>query len=812
MSSIPLGELPPPPPKVFFGRDELVQKIVSSAENLASMALIGTGGIGKTSVVLTVLDDHRVKKRFGDNRSFIRCDRLTPSHTHLLRKLSEAIGAGVENPEDLSPLRRCLSSKELIIVLDNAESILGLAETTAQEIHAIVDELSHFSNICLIITSRISNALPTHCEVIEVPTLSMEAGRGTFHRIYRVGERSNEINDILKELDFHALSVTLLATVAQQNRWDTKRLIAEWEKQRTGVLRARNLRSLATTVELSLSSPMFQELGPDAREVLGVVAFFPQGVDEGQVERLFPAISDGPSLFDTFCNLSLTYRSNGFTTMLAPLRDYLRPKDPMASPLLHTAKEHYFGRLSCRFTSLQSAIDGSQWIVSEDVNVEYLLDVFTSIDADSGDVWKACINFMRFLIMHKPRYVILGPKFEALPDSHSDKPDCLTRLSWLFNGMGSWVEAKRLRIQTLGLWRERGNDREVADTLIGLSDANRYIGLSKEGIQQAREALDICGRLDETGMQVDGLITLAESLHADGQLDAAEEAASRALHLSENPNPGKPCQCHRVLGEIHQSKGNREKAIHHFEASLRIASTLNLSRQVSMVHLTLAKLYSGEGKYSDALTHVEHAKSHAGDSTLILGEILLMGAVLLYQYNRLEEAKSETLRALDVYGKTGPAHLVEKSGQMLKEIEKKLDDSGKRLKWCSSSLLLILLSQTQTRAPNDSDSDRLSFFDIPFPDVDMRKLSRTPLQGPHIPATPLDVPFACRVWISLFPVLAASSSHRHKNIPTHHASFYSVFNLYTMLFSCVLCYTSRSVTVGSLFTGDHSVWDTPHTH
>jgi tetratricopeptide (TPR) repeat protein len=688
--SILPGELPPPAPRDCFGRDELIEKVVGFAENLKPVALIGAGGIGKTSIALKVLHHNWIKQRFGGNRRFIRCDQFPASRSHFLARLSKAIGAGVENPEDLTPLRPLLSSKEMLIVIDNAESILDPKGTDAEEIYSVVDELCQFETICLLITSRITT-VPPRCRRPEIPTLSMEAACDIFYDIYNDHGRSSTINDLLERLDFHPLSITLLATTASHNAWDYDRLTAEWNTQRARVLQTDYNKSLAATIELSLDSPTFRSLGPNARDLLGVVAFFPQGVNEKNLDWLFPTVSNGKNTFDKFCALSLTRRSNGFVTMLAPIRDYLNPQDPRTSPLLCAVKSHYFSRLSAGADPGMPGFEERRWIVSEDVNAEHLIDVFTTIDPGRDDTWVACRHFVEHLTWHKPRQTMLKSKIEALPDDHPSKSKCLGQLSQLLGQMGNDVERKRLLTHTLELERRRGDDSQVAYTLQQLCSVNRNLHLYKEGIQQAKEALEIFKRTGNTRWQMQCSSVLSWMFFQAKQLDAAEDVASRAIGLAlEEGQEILVCRLHRVLGNIYRSKGEKMKAIHHFETAIGIASRFDWHDVLFWNHFDLAMLFCDEGEFNNANAHAEQTKLHAVNDTYKLGRAMQMQANVWDRQNRLEEARSEALQALEMLEKLGATSDAEDCRKSLQMVERALRDrstssQGKPLKTNTAS-------------------------------------------------------------------------------------------------------------------------------
>ena len=604
---LPLGEPPPLQLRSCFGHDKLIEKVVKLARILEPVALIGEGGTGKTSVALAALHHDQIKGRFWNNRRFIRCDEFPATRAHFLARLSKVVGAGIENPEDLTTLQPFLSSKEIIIILDNAEFILDPQRPNTKETHSVVEELCQLKTISLLITSR-PTKVPPRFRRLPIPKLSMKAACDIFYDIQI--NRSRKIRDLLRRLDFHPLSITLLAAASSHNTWNYDRLAQEWGTQQVKVLPGGYNKILVTTIELSLASPTFRSLGPQARDVLAVVAFFPLRINEKHLDWLLPTIPNRKNMFDTFCDLSLTHRSNGFLAMLAPIRDYLSPRDPQSSPLLCATVDFYISWFSVDVDICKPRFEEARWITLEDANFERLL----------GQV-------------------------------------------------RNYTQQKQLLSHTLEFERRSENAPRVGQILIQIAGVNRLLGLHEEGIRQAEEALEIYERRG-VEWQAQSLIQLAWLFFDTEQLDAAENAASRAINLvTEKGQEYLLCQLHRVLGKIYYSKGEKTNVIHHFETALGIASPPNWHEELFWTHHSLAELFGSEDEFDEANAHIEKAWTHAAGDAYTLGRTMDMRANIWCLQCKFEDAKSEAFQAIEIYEKCGAVCDVGACRSLLEMIE-----------------------------------------------------------------------------------------------------------------------------------------------
>ena len=213
---------------------------------------------------------------------------------------------------------------------------------------------------------------------------------------------------------------------------------------------------------------------------------------------------------------------------------------------------------------------------------------------------------MRHLYWHKPRLVVLGPKIEELPDDHRSKPRCLFQLSRLFELVGHYLEGA-------------GDDFQVAQTFGSISNANRLLGLHKEGIQQVEDALDIYKQLNETSEQARPWKQLATLLYNDNQLDATEKATSRAIDLlSDNFRSATATASlaayiiRRARRRGPSSTSRRPLGSHSF----------NRDGHLCWINYSLADLFFSENRLDDAHAHIERAELYAINNSHSLGRVM----------------------------------------------------------------------------------------------------------------------------------------------------------------------------------------------
>ena len=147
----------PSTPDIFVGRNDFVQEIVSKIHERKHVALIGSGGIGKSSIAKAVMHNKHIVSFFGFHRCFVTYDDVATSMmthntflTHLARALSIA-----DSP--LLTIIAKLRASPTLLVIDNAETFLEAGTEDVGRIKGAITELGTVN----LFTSFSRPAVPT---------------------------------------------------------------------------------------------------------------------------------------------------------------------------------------------------------------------------------------------------------------------------------------------------------------------------------------------------------------------------------------------------------------------------------------------------------------------------------------------------------------------------------------------------------------------------------------------------------------------------------------------------------------------------
>jgi predicted ATPase/DNA-binding SARP family transcriptional activator len=137
----------PLPLTELIGREAAVREVSERLTRARLVTLTGTGGIGKTRLALQVAQE--VAEEFPDGSGFVNLAPLADPD-----RVTEAVRAALElppgaaAPEALEVVRGYLSSRQLLLVLDNCEHLLKGCAALAEEL------LSHCAGLRILATSR----------------------------------------------------------------------------------------------------------------------------------------------------------------------------------------------------------------------------------------------------------------------------------------------------------------------------------------------------------------------------------------------------------------------------------------------------------------------------------------------------------------------------------------------------------------------------------------------------------------------------------------------------------------------------------
>ncbi|KAJ7833923.1 P-loop containing nucleoside triphosphate hydrolase protein [Mycena olivaceomarginata] len=326
----------PASPKIFHGRESELEELSNILmADPARVAILGPGGMGKTTLAIAALHHPKVAHKY-QTCHFISCES---AHTRdsLVAIIVPHLGLDFSSTSERAVLAMLSAGQRCLMILDNFETPWEALEGRAK-VEAFLALLADIPHVALVLTmrgaERPGKVQWTHPFLRPLMPLDRGAARQTFIEIADEIHDGSEVDQLLDITDNIPLAVQLVAGIAASvGCHDT---MEHWNLERTALLSAGydKRSNLEISIGLSLSSPRLQS-SPHAVELLTLMSLLSDGISDLDLFQSNIPIPNIPNCKTTLVRTSLAYIDHaGRLKVLAPIRDYIHLARPPSQQLV----------------------------------------------------------------------------------------------------------------------------------------------------------------------------------------------------------------------------------------------------------------------------------------------------------------------------------------------------------------------------------------------------------------------------------------------------------------------------------------------
>ncbi|KAH9003754.1 hypothetical protein EDB86DRAFT_2273104 [Lactarius hatsudake] len=657
-------------PQVFFGRSgelETIVDLIFSATSAARIAIIGPGGIGKTTLAHAVLTDKRVATRFADSRYLVPCEPLT-SRDALLVALanslsllqpgttSDSYSVGLE-PRVLS----ALGSEKCILCLDNFESPWDQPGPSRGAVETLLADITALPSVTVLITMR-GGERPrgTAWTLPMLPPLTnfpRDAAKRTWESL--AGTCDEWAEKLIDAVDCLPLAVTLLGSLAEVSTAET--LWERWQKENIALVekeKGDKLSSLEFSIELSLESSRMAADGSSKR-LLGILSLLPDGMPASpspEFQRLFPDVPDIPRSLDTLLKCSLAVRTadkrvqvNSLVRLYCERNDLATADDRRALRDYYvTLASHGYDNLSRElFKRMTMEMNNMESVLRKSLTLTPLSEITPVIEAVI-----AYTQFCSYIGNFSDVVITSATNVQGLPEETLG--DCLTSLGSICLSDDNVAQAEEHFRRALIL-------HQSAQDVVGQANDHCHLGdvlYRCDKVEEARARYQMAFDLNVVSNspygQANALTHLGDTYRKLGKLEESCSHYNRSLDLhQEHQDQLGQANSLKGLGHVYLRMDNIKLAEESFDKALELHKAVNdLVGQANDIS-SLADIYQrldnfdrAEEAYKKALDLHDQAKDDLGRGNALshLGD-------LYRKQNKLPEAEAYYSQALQSHKK-----------------------------------------------------------------------------------------------------------------------------------------------------------------